>query len=103
MEMTSLAVDNFQDQPMLRVVSDMVPIVTASGFAFRSAVFLFFLDERPFFVQLNLLGVWGKKRAAPRGPCRRVCRRPAPIGLQRLCRRRLNAKFGGCRSDLSDV
>lgn len=62
MEMAAFPVDDFQDQTMFGIISDVIPVVAAGRIIrrFRGALFFLFSDERPIFVELDFLRVGGK-------------------------------------------
>jgi len=71
-----LAVDHFQHEFMFGIQRDMIPIVAATSVSriLRVALFLLFSHEVPLLVELDFVGVWGKKRPVRREVFPRACR-----------------------------
>ena len=91
----SLPVDDFQDEFVFGIQRDVIPIVTTacvSRIVFV-AVFLLFSDKVPLFVELNLLGIRGKKPRVRREVVRRVLRRVWCNGLRYRDRLLVNVRF----------
>ena len=70
----SFAVDDFQHEFVFGIKGDVIPIVAATGVRriIFVATFLFLPHKVPLFVELNLLGLWGKNPRVRRGELRRV-------------------------------
>ena len=91
----SLSVDDFQDEFVFGIQRNMIPIVTTARVSriVFVAVLLLFSDKVPLFVELNLLGVRGKKPRVRREVVRRVPRRVLCNGLRYRDRLLVNVRF----------
>ena len=61
--------DHAHNEAVFRIQRDMIPVVTAPliGWVFGGAVLLLLAHECPFFIELHLPGVRGKKPRVRRG------------------------------------
>jgi len=91
----AFAVDDFQHEFMFGIQGDVIPIVAASRVSriVFVTVFLLFSYKVPLFVELNLLGVRGKKQRVPREVFRRVPRRVLCNDLRYRDRLSINVRF----------
>src|SRR5262249_51631802 len=73
--------DHRQDQAVLRVVGDVVPVIPAVvvGRIAGVAVLLLLADEGPLLIELDLAGTGGKRPPTRRGRPWRGGRRAGPV------------------------
>ncbi len=106
----SLAIDDLQNELVLGVQRDVIPVVAATQISriVFVAVFLFLFHEVPLLVELNFLRVRGKKRPTRHEALRRDHRQVVcsgsrfvnvsfPIGLSSSCRSPRRHVQGGRR------
>ena len=76
------AIDHFQHELVFGIKGDVIPIVTATPISrvVFVAIFLLLFDEAPFLVELNFLGVRGKKQRVHRVILPHVLRRAGCSG-----------------------
>ena len=96
----SFSINHFEDEFVLGIQGDMIPVVATTGVRriIFVAIFLFLLNKVPLFVELDFLRLGGKARRVRHGGFRRVLRRALCNDLPYQDRLSISVRFSASRS-----